>query len=158
MSADYLEFYKKIGLFEIATIKKYPDARSFERKTSYIAGASFRDAYADQLEQRHPFSQIEWGGDSFANFKLLKERPPLRLRSGDDGAIYFDKDAPIVVSDWGTFIDSFRQVRNNLVHGAKFFKDGGPGLRLDNRDHDLVSAALAFIGFLEAEGLIKDLH
>jgi len=169
----YLEFYNKISLLEIATIIKYPECIKYPKfikpkkgSFDFVTGVDYANAYAKKLKRIlkkekynvNNFNKIEWESKPFKDFKILKENPPRRLESSG-GKVRFEEKSSIAVNDWGEFIRSFCQVRNNLVHGAKFLKEAGLDLEdrgdRGDRDDKLISAALAFIEFLENEKLIS---
>lgn len=143
-------FLQKIALLEIATLRDNPECRPAQ---GHVYQASFKNAYEKKLEESFKFKTIDWTEKPFSSFKILKENPPGKLHV-ENGHLLFKKDW-IVVNDWSSFIDSFRQVRNNVFHGAKMFKSGN--LALEDRDYELVSAALAFISLLEQKGLVCEL-
>lgn len=139
---DFAELSKKLGLLEIYTLQKYPESR--HPRNSKIERVHYKIAYSKQLEKKHPFNQIDWDNPHFENFSILKESPPQPLI--EDGGV-LDFGSAETVADWDSFIDSFRQLRNNITHGAKFFDS----LQLEPRDKELINAGLAFIDFLDGE-------
>ncbi|TVQ83328.1 MAG: hypothetical protein EA357_06660 [Micavibrio sp.] len=148
MTSNYECLCKKLALLEIATLLKYKESRPSEGK--YVNSVGYKDAYRDTLQDKVPYSDIDWDEEPYRNFKLLAEKPPKRLKIKDG----HPKFVPISkVTCWSAFIDSFRQLRNNLVHGAKFLKETYP--ELEDRDEELINAGLAFISFLEDKGLIN---
>lgn len=154
MDNNYYEFFKKITLLEIVTLRDIPQSRDKFPNGNLIRGVHYKSAYEGALQSKFPFDKIDWAKPPFDSFSVLKLAPPKSLME-DQGRIKFsDQAAPVL--DWDTFIDSFKKVRNNICHGAKLFKDGD--LRLDDRDGSLILAALAFIQFLQNEGLVKDLY
>lgn len=151
MSA-FEELSRKLGLLEIATVKSYPDSAKLERNSDDITGVFYKNAFSAQLEKVHPFGGINWSDSPFSDFSILKENPPKKLRMVTDQNKKSPKFVDISpVNSWDTFIDSFRQLRNNLAHGAKFLDSMG----LDKRDNELIAAGLSFINFLESESIIS---
>ena len=145
----YLEFYKKYSLLEINTLMTYPESRRV-RNGKVITDVWLQRAYGDRLEGKAPFTDIDWSKEPFSRFDILKDDPARRLITGDDGVLIFEDDgAPI--NDWKSFIIGFKQVRNNLTHGSKFYKENGHDLGLDDRDDVLIEAAVAFIDYLGRE-------
>ena len=139
---DFAELSKKLGLLEIYTLEKYPESRHL--RNGKVERVHYRNAYKDQLEQKHPFNQIDWDNAPFNNFSTLMKSPPKPLIEEDDVLKFGNAET---VADWGSFIDSFRQLRNNITHGAKFFDS----LHLERRDEELIKAGLTFIDFLDEE-------
>ena len=148
---DYFEFYKKVSLFEIATIKAIKSSR--KKSGDFIVGVKLGDAYKDVLESKFKFTDIDWGKEPFSNFSILRTNPPKKLKEIGDG-IEFETTPTLNVDDWAGFLTSFHQVRHNLVHGAKLMM----GLNLDERDKLLISACLSFIKFMQDEKFIEDLY
>jgi hypothetical protein len=141
---DFVEFSKRISLLEVATLKIYPESRL--SRDGRIHQVQYKTAYAKKLEDWFPFNCIKWDQAPFLNFRVLKEFPPKFLIEKDN-ELCFDENFP-TVNNWEDFIDSFRQLRNNLVHGAKFLHE----MKLEDRDKVLITAGLTFIKFLEGEG------
>ena len=142
---DFAELSKRLGLLEIATLKDFPDSRS--PRNGRIREVHYKAAYAMELEKRFPFDKIDWSKAPFLNFSILTKEPPRQLVETAAGILEFEKTPP-KVTNWEAFIDSFRQLRNNLVHGSKFLH----AMDLEDRDKNLISAGLAFISFLEGDG------
>ncbi len=151
---DLAEFYKKYSILEIYTLVHHPSSRRKNREGG-IAGVQFQNAYVDKLQREYPFCKDMWDKDIFSKFKILYDDPPKQLTEQEDGSLKFKEK--IVVEDWDTFIDSFRQVRNNISHGAKYL-NGFQELGLDERGGELVEAALSFIEFLEKKIIKVELH
>ncbi len=149
MSA-FEELSKKLGLLEIATVTTYPDSAQLCRTD--ITGVLYKKAFSSKLEGTHPFLGIDWNNSPFSTFRVLKEKPPKKLRMVTNQGKKKPEFVDIgTVNSWDTFIDSFRQLRNNLVHGAKFVHSMG----LDSRDDALIAAGLSFIKFLETKNIIS---
>lgn len=148
---DYLEYYKKVSLFEIATIKKIKPSR--KKNGDFIVGVKLGDAYKDALESKFKFIDVKWDQEPFSNFSILKDAPPKKLKEIGD-QIEFEKTSSLKVDDWGGFLISFHQVRHNLIHGAKLMM----GLNLDERDGMLISACLSFIEFMQHEKFIEEIY
>jgi hypothetical protein len=115
-----------------------------------IISIQYKDAYEDSLERGDPFREIDWESKPFSEFRILKDEPPKKLRVCNGKPVFRHIYGE---PSGGTFIDGFRQLRNNLVHGAKFLK--GTQLDLDDRDRKLICAEIAFITFLEKRKLIS---
>lgn len=148
--SNYIRLYTQLALLEIATIKQYPECAKLD-VNNFVTGVDYAKAYAARLKNIIKFNQVTWNESPYKEFSILKERPAKRLQLLTDGSIDFEQDASLSVEDWGQFLRSFSQVRNNLVHGAKFLISMG----LEQRDDDLISAALSFIEFLQSTELIK---
>lgn len=114
-----------------------------------ITGVYLKNAYGTKLEQISPFNAIKWNEDPFSNFSILKTNPPKPLVE-KNGSLEFGE--AIQVTDWNTFIDSFRQLRNNIAHGSKLIL----GIKgMEQRDEKLIKAGLSFIQFLEENCLVQ---
>lgn len=108
---------------------------------------NFKDAFSRSLEINHPFSTIDWNIQPFSKFRILVEAPPKTLIKTNNHFVFTNA---ITVSNWDEFIDSYRHLRNNITHGAKFLTQ-----QLGNRDIELANAGIEFINFLNTEGLIN---
>jgi len=137
---DFAELSKKLGLLEIYTLRKYPESRHPRNKK--IKRVHYKVAYSQELEENHPFRKINWDDQPFRNFSILQKSPPQPLIEVGDVLDFGNAEE---VENWDSFIDSFRQLRNNITHGAKFFGS----LQLEQRDEELIKAGLAFIDFLD---------
>lgn len=152
MNQIYYDFFEKMTLLEIVTLRDNPE--TWPENNRYINKAQLKIAYKDNLEEKKHFAEIDWDEEPYSKFRILKEKPPGKFHVKDN-KLSFNKEA-ITVDDWESFIDSFRQVRNNLFHGAKLFKESGQ-LELEDRDDELINASLEFISFLEEKELIEKL-
>lgn len=149
---DYLEFYRKASLLEIATIKKYPKSAKLDETGYFVIGVDYAQAYARNLQRLKKFNSDDtWNETQLKNCRILKDNPPKRLTKISDEEFNFEEHSSIVVSNWGEFFRSFCQVRNNVIHGAKFMMS----FNLEDRDKELIKACLAFVEFLEQERLIS---
>jgi len=148
----YEEFYKKISLFEIATIKQFPTSRKTNRH-NHITGVKFRDAYAETLEKNHVFEDIDWNHDPYSGYAILKTAPPKKLIVNGEN-VEFEGESSLTVGNWQDFLMSFQQVRNNVVHGAKLLQN----MNLEDRDQELMSACLSFIKFMEDQAFVGNLY
>lgn len=114
-----------------------------------ITGVYLKNAYGEKLETISPFNDINWNEAPFSSFAILKVNPPKPLVE-NNGSLEFGQ--AIQVTDWKTFIDSFRQLRNNMAHGSKLIL----GIKgMVQRDEELIKAGLSFIQFLENNHLIQ---
>jgi len=150
--SEYEKFYKRISLFEIATIMQFPQSRKMDGAEN-ISGVYFGDAYAEGLESQYPFRQIDWSSLPFLGFAIIKTAPPKRLIVKNEN-VEFEAQSSLAVENWREFFKSYQQVRNNVMHGAKLFM----GMKLADRDHELMSACLRFIDFMENKEFIQELH
>lgn len=139
-------FLKQYTLLESYFISNLPQHVKVSR-AGYPQQANIKDAFSKELETKHPFSKIDWNKEPFSNFRILVDAPP-RTLGGFDGQFRFTN--AITVSNWNDFIDSHRQLRNNIAHGAKFLT-----LPLGKRDIELTNAGIEFINFLNDEKLIN---
>jgi hypothetical protein len=144
---DFVEFSKNLALLEIATLIKYPCSR--DKNGKKITGVLYKNAFEKVLEEKDPFETINWQDTPYSSFSILKYNPPKQLIERY-GELEFNNSV-LPITTWDEFIDSFRQIRNNLVHGAKFLH----GMNLEERDNELISAGLAFISFLESKNIIS---
>lgn len=146
--SDFEDLSIKLGLLEIATLKNYKNSRKKD-SSCMITGVYLKNAYGTKLEQISPFNAIKWNEDPFSNFSILKTNPPKPLVE-KNGSLEFGE--AIQVTDWNTFIDSFRQLRNNIAHGSKLIL----GIKgMEQRDEKLIKAGLSFIQFLEENCLVQ---
>lgn len=139
---NFTALSRNLVLLEIYTLKKYPESRTPRNRK--IEGVLYKNTYVAQLDAKHPFDDIDWDKPPFKNFLILKTSPPKPLVEKNNNLEFGEAQK---VRDWGSFIDSFRQLRNNITHGAKLFFS----MQLEPRDDELISAGLAFINFLNDE-------
>jgi len=143
----YAELCKKMAMLEIVTLDRCPACRKSIQR-GYIAGIDYAKVpYVSVLETRYPYNSIDWNADKFKKFRVLHDNPPKRLY--EDGQRQLKFVNVLIPQNWSELFNSFRQLRNNLMHGAKFFH--GNSMELQDRDGELIKAGLAFISFLETE-------
>ena len=146
MPNSILNFLKYHTLLESYFIIKFPEHVAVS-KDKFPTKTNFKDAFSENLEVKYPFSKIDWDIEPFSKFRILVDAPPKPLKKNDKNQFEF-ADA-ISVSSWDELIDSYRQLRNNITHGAKFLT-----MQLGNRDIKLSNAGIEFIKFLNNEKLI----
>jgi|GEM_PF-2800359 len=153
-----LKYFLQMSLLEIITIIHFPESRN--NRCKKIQGVYYATAYAKKLEDlpKNPFKDPSlWNTDPYCKFKILREKPPgIFQQDPDTKKLEFIEQSP--ANNWDDFLKkSFAQVRHNLFHGAKFFKkDAYNHLNLEDRDKELINAALSFIEFLVDSSIIPE--
>lgn len=152
-------FFRKMSLLEIITIVNCKGSRQTkstrEDDSKRITGVLLDNAYLTELEKYNFLCPETWQAPQFKKFELIKNQPPGKFIEKPDGCLEF-KESPSP-QNWTDFLKLFKQIRNNLFHGAKFFKkEPYAQLKLSDRDTELIDAGIAFIKFLEDEGIIPE--